>query len=56
MKIFLKLILLAGGGAYYHADAVANILSFSQLRENGHSITFNPGPDNADAFTVTTTP
>ena len=40
--------------AYYYADAVANILSFSQLRENGHSITFNSGPDNADAFTVTT--
>ena len=40
--------------AYYHADAVANILSFSQLRENGHSITFNSGRDNADAFTVTT--
>ena len=40
--------------AYYHADAVANILSFSQLRENGHRITFNPGPDNADTFTVRT--
>jgi hypothetical protein len=36
--------------AYYHADAPANIISFSQLHKAGHAITM--GKDNS--FTVQT--
>jgi hypothetical protein len=39
---------------HIHKDATANILSFSQLRQMGHSITYNEGerPDD-DNFTIT---
>ena len=41
--------------AYYSPHAIANIVSFSQLRENGHAITYNSGYGrNPDTFTVRT--
>ena len=41
--------------AYYSPEAVANIISFSQLRENGHVITYNSGQGlTSDSFTVST--
>ena len=38
---------------HLHTDAIANILSFSQLRQLGHSITYNEGthPED-DSFTI----
>lgn len=39
---------------HIHRDAIANILSFSQLRQMGHSITYDEGESpNDDSFTVT---
>lgn len=41
--------------AYYSPHAIANIVSFSQLRENGHTITYNSGHGRSpDTFTVRT--
>ena len=41
--------------AYYSPHAVANIISFSQLRENGHTITYDSGfGPTTDSFTVRT--
>ena len=41
--------------AYYSPHAIANIVSFSQLRENGHTITYNSGYGRSpDTFTVRT--
>jgi hypothetical protein len=39
---------------HIHKDAIANTLSFSQLRQMGHSITYDEGerPDD-DSFTIT---
>jgi hypothetical protein len=39
---------------HIHKDAIANILSFSQLRQMGHSITYNEGERaDDDNFTIT---
>jgi hypothetical protein len=39
---------------YIHKGSIANFLSFSQLRQMGHSVTYNEGerPDD-DSFTIT---
>lgn len=41
------------GNAYYHHLSPANILSFSQVRDEGHAIHFERR-DNTDMFVVTT--
>ena len=38
---------------HLHREAIANILSFSQLRQMGHSITYNEGSNpEDDSFTI----